>query len=413
MKKTVITLVSIFLIAVIMLSIVLSYDIELNIKLRRKLNTLLSPYEITTAEPAVYYLRNEHFEVDLNNKEVLSLKSETGDAYINVKNLNLDIVTAQMDTTNGVLSIVYDNVHLNIDLEGRVTFNKTPLTAKVDLKKINEDYYINLSNLNAFPEGEALGFYERIGKSDNLIIMNRFESYAYAKVQNELWLFEFPELLTKYNKSQFEMSHLFKFRNVFFKTEIVNQIKRGRVIHYPAGEGIAWIVDEDNGVGYVNQLESTQETEAVRPFAKSKHTEYQDGIIMTWEAVYGSNPDTTSITEMKGLNVISPTWYELSNEAGAVDSKVSQDYVAWAKSNRYELWPLVSNAFDIDRTHAFLKDAQARQDFIDYMIKEAISYGYEGINIDFENVYLEDKDRLTHFVNEFAVYANQDRKSVV
>ena len=106
MKKTVITLVSIFLIAVIMLSIVLSYDIELNIKLRRKLNTLLSPYEITTAEPAVYYLRNEHFEVDLNNKEVLSLKSETGDAYINVKNLNLDIVTAQMDTTNGVLSIV-------------------------------------------------------------------------------------------------------------------------------------------------------------------------------------------------------------------------------------------------------------------------------------------------------------------
>jgi spore germination protein YaaH len=42
------------------------------------------------------------------------------------------------------------------------------------------------------------------------------------------------------------------------------------------------------------------------------------------------------------------------------------------------------------------------------MIDQAIRYGYEGINIDFENVYMADKDALTHFVHEFAYHTRNN-----
>ena len=122
-------------------------------------------------------------------------------------------------------------------------------------------------------------------------------------------------------------------------------------------------------------------------------------IFLTWE-IYGQGYDTNKIGEMRGVNVISPAWYALSDKAGNFSSKPSENYIDWAKGRDYELWALVSNDFDVKRTNAFLHSATARMQFIDNLLIEYIDKGYEGINIDFENVYKEDKRQLTQFVAE-------------
>jgi len=124
---------------------------------------------------------------------------------------------------------------------------------------------------------------------------------------------------------------------------------------------------------------------------------------LTWEAVYSRNPNTDKIPEMKGLNVISPTWMSLADSEGNINSKlVSQSYTKWAKDKGYEIWPLISNDFKPERTSNFLRSTSARETFIAELLNISLDNGFDGINIDFENVFLEDKDALSQFVAELS-----------
>jgi spore germination protein YaaH len=119
-------------------------------------------------------------------------------------------------------------------------------------------------------------------------------------------------------------------------------------------------------------------------------------INLVWE-VSANISNTPSIP---GLDVVSPTWYEVSDGNGRVTNRVSQNYINWARSHGYEIWPLVENGFDPDRTSIFLASTAVRESIIDQLFDSVTAYGMDGINIDFENVYLEDKDRMTQFVRE-------------
>jgi spore germination protein YaaH len=60
----------------------------------------------------------------------------------------------------------------------------------------------------------------------------------------------------------------------------------------------------------------------------------------------------------------------------------------------------VSNGFDPDRTSVFLASTRIRESIIDELLASLLSYGMDGVNIDFENVYLDDRDLVTQFVRE-------------
>ena len=58
-----------------------------------------------------------------------------------------------------------------------------------------------------------------------------------------------------------------------------------------------------------------------------------DGPIqLTWEAVYTENPNLAAIPVMPGVNVVSPTWFELTDTNGTIRNLGSLDYVNWAKT---------------------------------------------------------------------------------
>lgn len=130
-------------------------------------------------------------------------------------------------------------------------------------------------------------------------------------------------------------------------------------------------------------------------------------INLTWEAVYSRNPDVSQIPAMPGVNVVSPTWFELSDDQGNIKNKADLNYTKWAHDRGYQVWALFSNGFLPDQTHEVLKDPEKRMKMIRQLISYAQMYQLDGINIDFENVYLKDKQRLVQFVRELTPYLHE------
>ncbi|WP_134686831.1 glycosyl hydrolase family 18 protein [Brevibacillus migulae] len=135
-------------------------------------------------------------------------------------------------------------------------------------------------------------------------------------------------------------------------------------------------------------------------------------INLAWEHVVNRNPKIAGIPQMTGLNVVSPTWFELTDEKGTLGNKADPAYVTWAHSRGYQVWGLVSNGFNPDWTTAVLKDYRLRSKMIAQILQYANMYDLDGINLDFENVYLEDKPRLVQFVRELTPYLHEQGLTV-
>jgi spore germination protein YaaH len=128
---------------------------------------------------------------------------------------------------------------------------------------------------------------------------------------------------------------------------------------------------------------------------------------LTWEAVYSKNPDLTKMPTLTGVNVVSPTWFSLSNKNGSIKNLASLEYTKWAKSNGYQVWGLFSNNFDPELTHEALKDFQTRQIMIRELLHYSQMYELQGINFDIENVNSEDGPLVTQFMREATPYLHE------
>ncbi|MFC4100908.1 glycosyl hydrolase family 18 protein [Paenibacillus xanthanilyticus] len=123
-------------------------------------------------------------------------------------------------------------------------------------------------------------------------------------------------------------------------------------------------------------------------------------INMTWEGVYAKKTDVSAIGALDGVNVVSPTWFELIDGTGKIRSKADKAYVDWAAKRKTQVWALFSNGFEPKRTTQALATAQTRFNMIQQLVAYAQIYRLQGINIDFENVETADKANLVQFVRE-------------
>lgn len=126
---------------------------------------------------------------------------------------------------------------------------------------------------------------------------------------------------------------------------------------------------------------------------------------LVWDHVLGENKDLSLEDALPGLNVLSPTWFALADETGASLNRGSAAYVEAANQKGYRVWALVSNGFNRDRTRKFFADAGAQNLFIARLLAYARIYGFDGINVDFENVDNADAVRLTAFVKKLTAAA--------
>lgn len=100
------------------------------------------------------------------------------------------------------------------------------------------------------------------------------------------------------------------------------------------------------------------------------------------------------------VDILAPTWYDLVNNKDFFLDISSDDYTKYVHSKNKQLWATFSNSFDKDLTNELLNNAYKRSRIIDRIIYITKEKGYDGINIDFENVYMKDRNVFSTFIKE-------------
>lgn len=184
-----------------------------------------------------------------------------------------------------------------------------------------------------------------------------------------------------------------------------------------------WIkVRTQNGnIGYVE--EKLLKNISVEREEKTYSLKNDEKISLAWEyfSEYAKAPDNSGIN-YNGVNVVSPSFFYLKlqdtkkenvskldviSQASILENIGEQgiQYINWAKSNGYKIWPKVSNdtlSTTIDEFSCIINDYQLREIMIKDIINYVKEYNLDGINLDFEYMYQNDKDAFSKFVIELA-----------
>lgn len=131
-------------------------------------------------------------------------------------------------------------------------------------------------------------------------------------------------------------------------------------------------------------------------------------INLIWDMTYSKKNIELSADYTPGIDVISPTWFEIIDRNGTIKNRATPEYMEHAHKNGWQVWALFSNAFsDIEGTSIILNNSDMRQEVIRNILAYASIYKLDGINIDFENMYKSDKDEFTQFVRELYPLAKE------
>lgn len=135
-------------------------------------------------------------------------------------------------------------------------------------------------------------------------------------------------------------------------------------------------------------------------------------ICLAWDNILDSNSNKNNIKRIEGLNVISPTWFSIQDIDGNIQDRGNIEYVNYAHDLGYDVWALVNNNFDPELTHRILSNYSHRMKIIDELLELMDKYSLDGINIDFENINIEDKELYTQFIREFVPLCHEKGKIV-
>ncbi|MBS7526952.1 hypothetical protein KHM83_09700 [Fusibacter paucivorans] len=122
-------------------------------------------------------------------------------------------------------------------------------------------------------------------------------------------------------------------------------------------------------------------------------------ISLTWEAIeqFGNNFSKLETPFEEGVNVVSPTWFNL-NVNGILINSAELSYVRTAHEKGVKVWGLVKNNFDPDWTHDLLTNEIDQRYAVAQLLFYSAFYELDGINFDFENMYLKDQSAFSDFI---------------
>ena len=134
-------------------------------------------------------------------------------------------------------------------------------------------------------------------------------------------------------------------------------------------------------------------------------------VSLAWEyfSDYGEAPSRSGA--MDGVNVVSPTFFRLEQSGqGNVTENVGTaglNYINWAHNNGIEVWAMISNESMLETTSEIMNDYKLRNKLIANIVDLVVKYNLDGINIDFENMYMEDKAMFNRFLIELEPRLNE------
>ena len=177
------------------------------------------------------------------------------------------------------------------------------------------------------------------------------------------------------------------------KSLILADVQKGDTLLYLENlDNWCKVMTADGYTGYI-QTEDISEPEAIEARTAKKDSyeritrDHKINLVWHQSTSTESNDAMAEMTaEMTGVNVISPTWFSVTDGTGTISSLASADYVKLTHDAGREVWGLIDNfneAFDETTDLAY---ASVRSRIIEQLLAEAASCGMDGINVDFENL---------------------------
>ena len=168
----------------------------------------------------------------------------------------------------------------------------------------------------------------------------------------------------------------------------------------------------DGIIGYVeNKRLSEITTETPIPVTDYAEPEYtsltrEHKISLGWHVIGGVGGNDTldsTVAQTKGLNVISPTWFKLSDNEGNFTSFATAGYVNRAHELGLEVWGLVDDfSYEVD-LYSILSSTTKRNYLVNGLVQAALACGMDGINLDFETIGADSGPHFLQFLRELSI----------
>ncbi|MCR5715827.1 MAG: chitinase [Lachnospiraceae bacterium] len=205
------------------------------------------------------------------------------------------------------------------------------------------------------------------------------------------------------------------------KSEILEDVGKGDVVYVlEAMDEWSKVKTADSVMGYVENKRLEDYSTVTPTFADTTSTygdlEYtsqsRDGkIVLGWHQVGGSAGNDTlvaAVSSAEALTVIAPTWFHLSGDQGDVVSYASSSYVNEAHARGLEVWALCDDFTETVDDYALFSSSSIRAHIIEQLVTQALNYGIDGLNIDFEKVSSEAGPHYVEFMRELSVACRQN-----
>ncbi|MCM1190238.1 MAG: glycosyl hydrolase family 18 protein [bacterium] len=204
------------------------------------------------------------------------------------------------------------------------------------------------------------------------------------------------------------------------KSPILRDLEKGETVELlERMETWSKVKTSDSVIGYVeNKRLTNMDTEVETPVADYVPVAYTSAALegkvgLGWHAIYGAAGNDTldaMLAEGKGMNVIAPTWFSLTDSEGGFQSFAAAQYVAKAHKSGLKVWGVwddFNSGAEIDSYQLFSSTA-ARRTLAQGMVDTALEYGIDGINIDFEKMSGESRPHFNQFLRELSVLCRRN-----
>ena len=367
------------------------------------LKTLIVLIFLTIIVGVLYLVKNNYVRNDIKDKINLiinntnvttSLKS---DVYIN----NGVVYISKADISNFFdNTITYDEKYNQIITcsetkiasmpigEKQIQINSANVKIKEGVIEKEDAYYIPISELGdvyniktTYVEDTKIVFIDSLDREQKIATMKKKTSIKYKP-------------------------------NTFSRT--VAKVEQGEIVtianrsDYPVPEGWTRVRTQDGILGYV-KLNKMGELNTVRENIE-KQPKIEGKVSLVWDffSVYVNAPSRSGA--IKGVNVVSPSFF-YAEESGNITTNVGEQgrkYIEWAHNNNYEVWPMISNSLlNTETTSKVIRDYKLREKLINQIVDNIVTYNLDGINIDFEDMYEEDKIYFSRFLIELEPKLNE------
>ena len=185
----------------------------------------------------------------------------------------------------------------------------------------------------------------------------------------------------------------------------IEKVKKGNWLIFVADADKGWakVRTQDGKIGFVKKSKLANFDTVREAMKEEKQIDGKVNMVWDYFSEYHTAPDRTGTT-IEGVNVVSPAFFNI-NSKGQFQENVGtngEKYIKWAHDNGYKVWPMVSsNSNDgIDVRSKILNSYETRQKVIETIVDKCVEYKLDGVNIDFEYMYEEDKDVFSRFIIE-------------